>query len=237
MAMIPAAGRELLVLGAGNANDIDLSALGERFESIHLADIGGHACQSAAEQARVETIVHELELTGLVDRLPSWKEEPPQPKVLRAITEQASREVGKRLPGPFDVVTSAGLLSQIVLSALEVLGRDHVAFGPASVSLVVAHLRLALGLLRPGGTLVLAVDTAPRPPAFFDQLGDDADLSKALVELEAIGQCIPATEVGFVVSVLKHLAPGAAVTMAEPWVWRIGQDRSSLVYGLVCQVS
>ena len=234
MAMVPD-GRDALLLGAGNCNDVDLRALAERFEALHLADVDGVACDAAVKRATIEARVHAVELTGLVDRLATWKETPPEPKALRSLTAEASRGVAARLPGPFDVVISAGLLSQIVLAAIETLGLEHAAFGPVSVSLVVAHLQLALGLLRPGGALVLVVDTAPRPPGFFEALPETSSLSELLAELEALRQCVPATELGFVVSALRHLAPGAAIEMSEPWLWPIAHDRTSLVYGLVCR--
>ena len=47
-------GRSLCVLGAGNCNDVDLKALTEAFEEVHLVDLDAPALEAAVERQGVK---------------------------------------------------------------------------------------------------------------------------------------------------------------------------------------
>lgn len=224
----------LLVLGAGNCNDVDLDALAERFVEVHLVDIDASALKAAVsragERAREVTRTHRLDVSGLLERIGKWKRRPPSPETLRDVPERAAASLGK-LPIPFDRVVSSLVLSQLVHSAMVGLGVGHPALEAVSKISVIAHLTMATRALRPGGRLVLVVDTVARPPEVMAEWiaahGPDALLHR----LEASGQCLPGTEVALVTQVLHDLSPSASIELEPAWTWSPGA-RTHLVYAL-----
>ena len=77
-----------------------------------------------------------------------------------------------------------------------------------------------------------AVDTVARPPEMMDALAAEMSPLDMLIAFERRRACLPATEAPVIESAIRQVCPGAEVTSAEPWLWRIAEHRSSLVYGL-----
>src|SRR5258706_2888499 len=113
------AGGSLLVLGAGNGSDLDLSFLAERFSEVHLADLDGAALeramahQPASVAARL--VLHpDVDLSGMLDQLDDWGDLFPEPQLLGATAVAAARRLVAAL-GSHDVVLSTCVLSQFGL--------------------------------------------------------------------------------------------------------------------------
>ena len=144
-------GGRICVLGAGNCNDVDLRALADRFTEIHLADIDREALEAAVgrqhlpDAARI--VLHApCDLSGILAGGECADD------VLHRI-----RAHSLELDGPYDLVLSAGLLTQMYQSA-----EDLDFAEPATLDLVLElrrqHLRLLFDLVRPGGAFILVTD-------------------------------------------------------------------------------
>lgn len=232
MRLVPR-GRAIAVLGAGNCNDLDLTELAQRFDALHLVDVDTEACDAALARDGVRAEVHEADLSGVLSSLAKWKDAPPDAATMRRVPAEASAAVAQRVPGPFDVVLSSAVVSQLVWSCMECFGVEHPALRAVALTTMMAHLQIALDLTRPGGTLVLAVDTLARKPEIFAELEEKMSTSEMLVMFEQTQQCLPATECSVLSSALGHLAPSAEVALVPPWLWTVADHRTSLVYAYV----
>src|SRR4051794_12076016 len=106
-------GERLCLLGAGNANDLDLEALAERFAEIHLVDIDPGALsratgrQPSAVRARLRSHAP-VDLSGLYQQLDRPRIPAPDELVAAGTTAVLST-----LPPSCDVVVSLCVLSQM----------------------------------------------------------------------------------------------------------------------------
>lgn len=223
-------GRRLCVLGAGNCNDLDLARLLARFEDVHLVDLDGEALADGIARQGLDgspriRLHGGVDVTGALpllaelspatapddDRWPSWLD--------RAVSATAAG-----LPGPFDVVASVGLLTQLIDAVGLTLGTDHPRFLELVQAVRIRHLRLLLELARPGGAAVLLTevvssDTCPELPRI-----PEAELPQALVRL--IGEHNFFTGANpFVLLRLFQTDPvcsqlAAEARLSHPWIWQ-----------------
>jgi len=154
----------LCVLGAGNANDLDLAVLSRAFREVHLVDIDGQALRrSASQQAGI--VAAALHLHGDVDLTGCWSEfagwargEPPSDAAIARAIELAARGPELELDGPFELVASTCVISQLLESGVLALGDKHPRLLEWIVAARTAHLRLLNRLTAPGGRALLATD-------------------------------------------------------------------------------
>src|SRR6185369_1590269 len=172
----PAGGRgRLCLLGAGNANDVDLDALAARFAEIHLVDIDadavGDAVARAADASRTRLVAHApLDASGIFDRLEAWSRRPPTPAAVHLEVRAAVGRVAGALPGPFDVVVSCCLLTQLQLVLLEIVGDRNPSFDGLRAALGRIHVRTLASLLAPGGVALLCTDLTGSDTYPLDEL-------------------------------------------------------------------
>lgn len=234
-------GGRLCVLGAGNSNDVDLGALLDVFREIHLVDLDADALTAGAARQGCEdsprVLLHgDVDVTFIADRLASWTPgHPPESGDLDACLELAATHPPVDLPGPFDTVCSACLLTQLVDSVVMTLGQRHPRSLEAALQVRARHLRLLVELLRPGGTGVLVMEIVSSTT--FPELPNVPE--SRLVETAArlinernffTGMNPVAIQASFQSD--PRLAPWvetAAIT--EPWLWDLGPR----VY-LVCAI-
>jgi hypothetical protein len=239
----PASGRgRLCLLGAGNANDVDLESLTARFAEIHLVDLDpvavARAIARVPEPLRAQLVTHvPLDVSGLFDRLEPWSRVPPAPAALDGIVTEAVARVAAALPGPFDVVVSCSLLTQLQLVLLQIIGDGHPLFDGLRTTLNRAHMRTLGALLAPGGVALLVTDVSSTeiyPP--LAHLDADTDLAKLLADLIANGSIIYVTHPGQLSSEMRRdpaLKRAFAVRFPiGPWIWRNGSTQTLLVYAL-----
>ena len=93
-----------------------------------------------------------------IGRLERWAAMQVTPEELMRHAAEASNGLRARLAGPFDVVLSACLLTQMQLGLLTVLGERHPLFEAARFTLTLSHLRVLTALTAPGGRLLFACD-------------------------------------------------------------------------------
>ena len=152
------------VLGAGNGNDLDLPSLLRAHREVHLVDIDAGAIGQGAARQGVEhhpglRLVGGLDLTGTIDAIAGWSPEAPiRADDLNRLAVGVVDRVAPALDGPFDLVASTCLLTQLIGHAFHAVGDRHPHFLPAALATRAGHLRLVARLARPGGTGVLITD-------------------------------------------------------------------------------
>jgi hypothetical protein len=233
------AGR-VLVLGAGNANDLDLAVVARGSDEVHLADIDGAALRRAVrrqdEPTRARLVVHPgRDLSGLLDRLPSWRTQPPDVETLAQTAPFAGARVAAELDGPFDVVVSDCLLSQVAWTCFRALGDGPLLMDVLDVALA-AHLRALVALTRPGGRCVLATDVVSSESQPVERLLGALDGEALLARLESRRELFSGTSPALARLMLAQ-DPALArsvedVKLAAPWLWRVSRERTVLVYAL-----
>ena len=235
----PGSDARLCVLGAGNCNSFELASLTQRFAEVHLCDLDSAALNRAVKQlsgaARNKLHLHApVDVSGVLTQLPTWAEALPTVDALRALPEAVEASLSQQLPGPFEVVVSEGLLSQIAFTCALQLGG-----GPAVMRVLpfvlLAHLRILLALTRPGGNCVLITDTASTEGVPEVSLSSDSARVALLQALDAQGKLFTGTSPTLLRRALgeKGLAERVkTVHLSSPWTWQLLKARTSLTYGL-----
>ena len=235
----PGSSARLCVLGAGNAYDLDLPHLATLFREIHLVDIDesalvrAYARQDAATQSRL--FLHApIDVSGLFDRIEAWREFRVTPDELAAYPEDASDRIVKSVPGPFDVVLSACVLTQMQLSMLSALSASHRLFEASRQLLNVMHLRTIAKLLVPEGKAILASDLSSN--LLFPLVPGATDLKTVLTDVLSAGKFFYAAHPDLLAwasredPVLRRLA--RVSPPVDAWLWQNGTERTFLVYAI-----
>jgi len=230
----------LCVLGAGNCNDIDLKELNGAFSEVHLVDIDERALADAVRRQNVAgqngIVLHGgVDLTGIAEVFPRWEKQQPSAAEVGEAARRAMQRVVE-VGGPFDVVLSPCLLSQLVGYASDVLGRSHPSRRQLLLALRTRHLRTVVDLLKPGGTAVVVCDVA-------SSTGRPELLDVRREKLPDFLDRLTYTDRGF-----EGLSPAAmtealladplvepllgSVQRVGPWLWHLGPKRTFLVYAL-----
>jgi hypothetical protein len=166
------------VLGAGNANDIDLAELLQAFERITLIDLDDNALQRATERlspAERKRIVLRggTDLTGVLPMLSAISASPREENSAITVAINAARQTCVPIVGTFDVVASTCVLTQLIDSI-------YIAIPTASDvrhELVMAirnrHLDIIAEMMNPLGRGIVFTDfvgteTAPELPLLSD---------------------------------------------------------------------
>lgn len=236
-----ATGGQLCVLGAGNCNDLDLPRLLNAFEKITLVDIDAAALEAAVRRQQVAG--HErldlrggVDLTGVSARMGDWPTRPPTAEqveqCLRAVATSPRPEIG----GPFDVILSPCILSQICLYATDALGRGHPRTPDLRREIRQQHLRQMVEWLAPGGTGILVIDLA-QAAKVGSLLQTHADrLSEVASRTVGAAKHFPGLDPKTLRAELieEPLLRGMVsdVRQTPPWVWTLGPKKAFLAYAL-----
>ena len=234
-------GDRLCVLGAGNAYDLDLEQLLTQFAEVHLVDIDAAAVARARERVpegpRSRLLAHApLDLSGMFQDIERWGRMQVTPQELMAAPAAGAKRIAAALPGPFDVVASTCLLTQLQLSLLQLLGDKHQLFVALREFLTLTHLRTLAALTKPGGHALLITDLCEAAVFPAGRPRDEADLEPLMAELVAKGYVIHSSHPELIRAtllddpVLKRCFGGAQVS--APWLWQNGPARRFLVYAL-----
>jgi hypothetical protein len=239
----PATSGRLCILGAGKCNDVDLEQLVETFSEIHLVDIDPSAVaaatarQTASVRARLRPHAP-VDLAGLSHkRLAKWQRKSPTRSELAAYEAAALASITSRLPGPFDVVASACILTQMSFSLREALGERHAMLVPIRGSVMATHLNSLVALTAVGGKCLFSCDlvsSSAYPP--LKDVMPDTDLSAVMRDIVAQGASYFAANPKLIKDILQHdprLAESAGeAEQLEPWLWTGPFERTYLVYAL-----
>jgi hypothetical protein len=175
-----------------------------------------------------------VDLTGMLDKLDRFKRLQVTPQELMGHPSAAAQSLLDVLGGPFDVVASACVITQMQLSVLNALGDRHQLFRAVQHTVSVTHLRSLSRLTRVGGRCLFVTDLVST-----DRLNHDgaptgeapqALYERALKEGNLIYVAHPELFEGMLRDdpVLRReltLAGGR-----EVWLWQQGPDRTFVVY-------
>jgi len=231
----------LCVLGAGNAFDLELEELLTRFAEVHLVDIDAAAVARARERVpegpRSRLLAHApLDLSGMFQDIERWGRMQVTPQELMAAPSVGAKRIAAALPGPFDVVASTCLLTQLQLTLLQLLGDTHQLFVALREFLTLTHLRTLAALTKPGGRALLVTDLCSAEMFPKGRPRDDADLAPLMQELVDKGHVIHSSHPALIRvtldddPVLKRSFD--AGQLSPPWLWQNGPSRRFLVYAL-----
>ncbi len=232
-------GGRLCVLGAGNCFDLDLARVTQAFDEVHLVDIDAQALKKARARAPVEGVakVHlhaPLDISGANKQLESWQTLRVSERELMDFPEQASARVAAALPGPFDVVVSSCLLSQLLLTLRRVLGAGHQLFQAGVMTFLVTHLRLLTRLSSSGGRAVLVSDVSSdeiAPLDAFSSLNGGVDFLGARIDNNQVFHYTNPELLRSLASQDPWLSAQVKMNPAErAWLWNNGPNRRFLVY-------
>jgi len=232
-------GASLCLLGAGQCNDVDLERLAATFSEIHLVDIDSAALARAVarQSPSVRARLHRhapVDLSGLSKRMKKWKAAAPTPAGLEASAASALQSIVASLPGPFDVVGSACVLTQMSFHLRDSLGENHPMLASIRLSLVATHLGTLVGLTKVGGVSLLASDLTSSNFYPVGELSSEDNLRDAMNKIVETGRFYHAANPHLVRDVLaRH--EGHRVGEPEwldPWIWTGSHGRTYLVYAL-----
>ena len=228
-------------LGAGNCNDLELARLLDAFEEVHLVDIDPRALNAAAERQGVAgsaglRLHAPLDLTGIADLVSGWAGRSPSVPEVDAAVRQSAAAGTPDLGGPFDVVLSCCVLSQLVGYATDALGGRHPTYAELVRAIRGRHLRLMLDLLAPGGTGLLVCDLISSESVTELPRVPEHELPGLLRKLARDGTFFSGLYPDALAAAFGNdpaLAPRVRdVRLLTPWAWRLGPLRTFLVYAL-----
>jgi hypothetical protein len=234
-------GARLCVLGAGNANDLDLPALLDSYREVHLVDLDAEAlAEGVARQGvadRPGLVRHGgLDLSAMAETMAGWSARSEvRPEVLEALATWPSGRVPMVLPGPFDHVASTCLLSQLTDTAGHALGNEHPRLTAAMEAIRRGHLRLLTRLAGPVGRATLITDVSSSKLIPDLEGLDDRALADRLPRILRSGAHYHGLHPNQILAALRHdpaIAPGlAGMATAPPWRWQL-HSRFFLVWAV-----
>lgn len=244
LALAPAHGQgRLVLLGAGNANDVDLESLCARYAAIQLVDLDDDAVAAARERLPAArkpqvTIGPCVDLTGMLADADRWARRALDPEARSELIDEASRQAVAALPlAAADVVASCCTLTQLSWSLAAALGADHPALPRLRAALVATHVRTLAALLRPDGVALLASDLFSSEEYPLDELPPDVDLRLVLARAIEDGRYFAGANPHVLDDVLMNDPVARAAfepaRWLPPWLWRVRPDQLFLVFALI----
>ncbi len=234
----------IVLLGGGNCLDVDLPAVLDLFESVHLVDLDETAVRSAvnehsdqADRFQVHAPADIAEpLLSLTSR--DFRPEEENREHCIRVLQALSSENGIAEVPEADVVVSLCVLSQMISSLSTLIGEDHPTFVNALKALRVGHLRRMLSLLRPGGVAIFVSDIVSSDTAEQLKTATTEQMPELVKTLVAEKNFFSGTNPSVVLSelnVLSRLATGPdTVHSIDPWRWDMG-ERAFAVYAFRIQ--
>ena len=234
-----APGGRLCVLGAGNANDLDLEALAARFDEVHLVDIDPGALsraagrQSPAVRAKLRSHAP-VDLSGLYHQL----DRRTPLRSAEATVAEGTAEVIRQLPSGLDVVASCCVLSQMSWALEHLASPDGTPVPTLEQALLRIHLRAILRTIRSTGAALLVSDlTSSLFYPSLDDLAPGEDLRALTQKLAAQRTAYTVCNPELIHMILRHDAELAATclppALGEPWLWAGPKALTYLVYPFV----
>jgi hypothetical protein len=224
-------GARIAVLGAGNCNDLELPALAEAFQEIHLFDIDAEALDSAFERqsSEVQRVchLHAHDLTGVASFLEDWQVNPPEPLAAQVAAWSKLSSVLSEA-GQFDAVLSTCMLSQVAINLRDFFGLAP-ALNSALLAAIAGHIMLASALTKSGGTVLVTSDCITSRYPIHQEAEARGPLN-AIFHLAAQGAAFPGTDPELIAALL------ATPDFSQPqfknaWIWDLS-EQSYLVYAV-----
>ena len=240
LAAAPPAAGSLCLFGAGNALDTDLPALLARYARVALVDIDdealGRAVAPLPEEARARVTRHApVDLAGIFEAIEPAPAPPPTHTTLAPLVAPAVARIAGAVGGPFDVVASLCVMTQISWAVVRAVPPGLSQDGVREAAFRV-HLGAMLALLRPGGQGFLINDLISSEYHPLDELPPDTDLLALFHELVRTENFYRGSNPNLVLRLLRRddalKGQASSPRIADAWLWRGKPDRTYLVYAL-----
>lgn len=227
----------LLVLGAGNCNDLELATLIAHVDELHLVDLDAESLEAGVahqQMQHVETVRRHggVDLSGVLPWVDASSDLPfgDQAAQTQFMSHVRSFDplatFGSAALPPFDVVASVCLLSQLLEPIVKAVTPQQPLHLPLVQTVRRRHLELLMQWLRPGGVGFFATDFVSS-----DTAPELAQVSEA--ELPALLQRLVREQnffTGLNPNVIQQLLRGdsewssrlARVDSLAPWLWNLG---------------
>jgi hypothetical protein len=234
------AGGRLCLLGAGKCNDVDLERLATLFSEIHLVDIDptalAHAMVRQTPEVRSRVRLHALvDLSGMSKCLKKWRHRPPTVAQIEAIAASTLQSLVARLRGPFDVVASACVLTQMSFRLRDELGDAHPMLGAARLSLMASHLNTLIALTAVGGTSLFVCDLVSSNLFAMGEIQSAQNLRDVMSQIVESGTFYHAANPRLIRSILSDGSLRERIDepdLLDPWLWTGRLGRTYFVYAL-----
>ena len=235
--------RDIVILGAGNSNDIDLPLLLGSCASVELVDLDSEALEAGVHEWGCRrhpalTLRGDVDVTGgLEDSHAPGR----HPLSAAALTRTFSQEVVLDLDQR-DVVLSTGLLSQVLLTALELVDEGDPDVGSLIHALISGHISSVVRLVRPGGWGIITIELVSSETLreiaspIRSQLNLQSLASRAIFARNHFRGLDPQSVLDCVRSLTAISGRLEAMRLIEPWLWQMTPTRSYLVYALEFRV-
>ncbi len=235
----PARG-QLALIGAGNCNDYDLVRLASGFGAVRLFDVD---CDAVERGVRLQGVSGRVQIQapadvgGIGEAVEILKSEG-DAAVSRAIVHLENGAASEG-PGEFDLVVSAGVLTQVIRSVCDVQGEDHARTGELAVAVRSGHIRSLLGLARPGGRVLLVTEVVSSEvlPEISTVPENELPLSlhRAIWKGDLFTGVSPAALVSWLVANRPYGARLSSPGVIGPWRWQQSPGREFLMVGFLLE--
>lgn len=212
----------LLVLGAGNCNDLDLGLLSDFFAAIHLLDLDplsvewGIRQQGQYDNGKLRALGG-VDVNGLADMEPTA----PAEEFLQRLREHVWP-----VERDYAVTASVGVLSQLIDHVLRCLPPDQPGGLEVLAAVRAQHMKLMAAHTRPGGRVVLVTEfvSSLTVPELLDRAREPA-WGELIPQLLAQRNFFTGLNPGVLQQLL--LRPPLAqyfdkVELSGPWRWDFG---------------
>lgn len=218
-------GGRLLVLGAGAATDLELDSILTFFAEVDFVDRDLRVMEEnilpALPRFGACARLHALDITGMAERLSFVDADS------AASVAQLCRDAERfRLPLPqsgYDVVLSAGVLSQLNVEPIQRLGDSHPLLVPLLKSIRRGHIEQITTMLRSEGVGIIVADvvSSATMPEIWTCPTEDS-LRERLVEALNDGNFFHGMNPFAIHSAVESVADVRRASIVGPWRWIMG---------------
>jgi hypothetical protein len=224
-------GERIAVLGAGNCNDLELPALVQGFEEVHLFDIDAEAIDKALEGQNRDVQracrLHAHDLTGVASFLEDWQASPPDPLDAQ-VAAWSKLSPLLHEAGQFDAVLSTCMLSQVAINLRDFFGLTP-ALNSALLAAIAGHIMLASALTKVGGVVLVTSDCITNRYPIHQEAQARGPLD-AIFHLAAQGAAFPGTDPDLIAALLAT-PDFSRPQFKNAWIWDLS-EQSYLVYAV-----
>ncbi|TWT31428.1 class I SAM-dependent methyltransferase [Blastopirellula retiformator] len=192
----------LCLLGAGNCNDVELTALAKKFAEIHLVDFDKEAVTKGLKR----------QFSGLQGKI-----------MIHAPVDLDAEDAISQLSaiGKFDVVASLCVLSQII-DAIPEQQKNKEEGLPLIHQIRTRHFDLLTSLAGPQGSVVIANEAVSSDTEPSVATCEAPMLGPTLVQLALEQKLFMGLNPAVIAGELQALAPGHTLKTTPPWKWDFG---------------
>lgn len=221
-------GRRVLILGAGNCNDVDLKRLLDNEVQLHLADVDVDSISGGIERQGLSTdaieSIQSIEMTGLSTVI--YDDLATEKSVESVINTD---QIRRHYSSSFDVVISTCVFSQMAGALRRIVepGWDYTSLQVALRRRYIDEMR---SLTRSGGILIWISDLVSTDTCEELHTTPTESLPALLTICLNAGNFLSGTHPQSIFDELSG-AMGSTPMMHRPWIWNMGA-RKYAVYAI-----